>query len=126
MVKRTLIIGFVVLFSLALFSGAAFAKGKPYTNSHQSISYDVPDEGDNEHPSGKDRSVEHGNSGTQGKSNSDPDDDGHGPNRSNGGPDKQPDGVGGIDRGDQENNNGCGNDDDFEDYNEGWGGSRQQ
>ena len=80
-----------------------------------------PDDGDNAHPSGKDRSVEHGNSGNQGNSESDPDDDGHGPDRSNGGPDK-PNGSGGVDLADQDGNNGCGNDDDFEDDNEGWCG----
>jgi len=73
------------------------------------------------HPSGKDRSVEPGGSGTQGRSESDPDDDGHGPDRSNGGPDK-PGGSGGVDLSDQDGNNGCGNDDDFEDDNEGWCG----
>jgi hypothetical protein len=79
----------------------------------------VSDEGDNWHPSGKDRSVENGNSGNQGKSESDPDDDTRGPERTNGGPDK-PNGVGGWDLADQDGNNGCGNDDDFEDDNEGW------
>jgi hypothetical protein len=77
-----------------------------------------PDEGDNAHPSGKDRSVEAGNSGNQGNSESDPDDDGRGPERTNGGPDK-PNGAGGVDLADQDGNNGCGNDDDFEDDNEG-------
>ena len=81
----------------------------------------VPDGGDNAHPSGKDKSVEHGNSGNQGNSGSDPDDDGRGPDRSNGGPDK-PNGSGGVDLADQDGNNGCGNDDDFEDDNEGWCG----
>ena len=81
----------------------------------------VPDAGDNAHPSGKDRSVEHGASGNQGKSESDPDDDGNGPDRSNGGYDK-PNGTGGLDEADQDGNNGCGNDDDFEDDNEGWCG----
>jgi hypothetical protein len=80
-----------------------------------------PDAGDNAHPSGKDKSVEHGNSGNQGNSESDPDDDGRGPDRSNGGPDK-PNGSGGRDLADQDGNNGCGNDDDFEDDNEGWCG----
>ena len=83
----------------------------------------VPDEGDNAHPSGKDRSVENGGSGNQGSSESDPDDDGRGPDRSNGGPDK-PNGSGGVDKADQDGNNGCGNDDDFEDDNEGWCGRR--
>ncbi len=78
----------------------------------------VVDDGDNAHPSGKDRSVENGASGNQGKSSSDPDDDGNGPDRSNGGPDK-PGGEGGTDKADQDGNNGCGNDDDFEDDNEG-------
>lgn len=71
-----------------------------------------PDEGDNQHPSGKDKSVENGKSGNQGKSESDPDGD------SNGGPDK-PNGSGGEDLADQDGNNGCGNDDDFEDDNNG-------
>ncbi len=78
----------------------------------------VVDDGDNRHPSGKDRSVEHGGSGNQGNSASDPDDDGNGPDRSNGGADK-PGGPGGVDLADQDGNNGCGNDDDFEDDNEG-------
>ena len=76
------------------------------------------DEGDNLHPSGKDRSCEPGGSGDQGNAQSDPDDDGRGPDRSNGGPD-QPGGAGGFDKDDQDANNGCGNDDDFEDDNEG-------
>jgi hypothetical protein len=83
----------------------------------------VEDDGDNAHPSGKDRSVENGGSGNQGKSESDPDDDGRGPDRTNGGPDK-PNGSGGVDAADQDGNNGCGNDDDFEDDNEGWCGGK--
>ena len=82
----------------------------------------VADDGDNRHPSGKDKSVEAGGSGNQGNSTSDPDDDGRGPDRSNGGADK-PDGPGGVDLADQDGNNGCGNDDDFEDDNEGWCGA---
>ncbi len=89
----------------------------------------VPDEGDNQHPSGNDKSVENGNSGNQGNSESDPDDDGRGPERcepesarTSGdgtcGPDK-PNGTGGTDKADQDGNNGCGNDDDFDDDNEG-------
>lgn len=78
-------------------------------------------DGDNYHPSGKDRSVENGGSGNQGNSESDPDDDGRGQDRTNGGPDK-PNGSGGDDLADQDGNNGCGNDDDFEDDNEGWCG----
>ena len=72
----------------------------------------VVDDGDNQHPSGRDRSVEPGGSGNQGNSPSDPDGD------SNGGPDK-PNGPGGVDLADQDGNNGCGNDDDFEDDNNG-------
>ena len=83
----------------------------------------VADDGDNKHPSGKDKSVERGGSGNQGNSTSDPDDDGRGPDRSNGGADK-PDGPGGVDLADQDGNNGCGNDDDFEDDNEGWCGAK--
>ena len=81
----------------------------------------VVDSGDNMHPSGKDKSVEHGKSGNQGNSSSDPDDDGRGSDRSNGGADK-PNGPGGVDLADQDGSNGCGNDDDFEDDNEGWCG----
>ena len=83
----------------------------------------VADDGDNAHPSGRDRSVENGGSGNQGRAESDPDDDGRGPDRSNGGPDK-PNGSGGVDAADQDGNNGCGNDDDFEDDNEGWCGRK--
>ena len=83
----------------------------------------VADDGDNRHPSGKDRSVENGKSGNRGNASSDPDDDGRGPDRSNGGADK-PDGPGGVDLADQDGNNGCGNDDDFEDDNEGWCGGK--
>jgi hypothetical protein len=79
----------------------------------------VEDEGDNQHPSGKDRSVENGGSGTQGKSESHPDDS-KGPMRYEGdpGPDKA-NGPGGEDLADQDGNNGCGNDDDFDDDNNG-------
>ncbi|MGH2806007.1 MAG: hypothetical protein ACRDKT_01905 [Actinomycetota bacterium] len=84
----------------------------------------VEDDGDNAHPSGKDRSVEN-DGGNQGNSESDPDDDGRGPDRSNGGPDK-PGGSGGVDMNDQDGNNGCGNDDDFEDDNEGWCGKPEK
>jgi hypothetical protein len=69
-------------------------------------------EDDNHHPSGQDRSVEPGGSGTQGKSPSDPD------GESNGGEDKTG-GEGGEHLDDQDGNNGCGNDDDFEDDNNG-------
>ena len=79
----------------------------------------VADEGDNAHPSGKDRSVENGGSGTQGKSESNPDDS-KGPMRYEGpiGDDKA-NGPGGTDLADQDGNNGCGNDDDFDDDNNG-------
>ena len=108
-------------------------KGK-HAKSHKGVTEDndkndndtpnnVVDDGDNRHPSGKDKSVENGNSGNQGNSSSDPDDDGRGPDRSNGGADK-PDGPGGVDLADQDGNNGCGNDDDFEDDNEGWCGNK--
>ena len=83
----------------------------------------VVDDGDNQHPSGKDRSVEPGGSGNQGNAQHDPDDDGNGPDRSNRGLD-QPGGPGGDDLADQDGNNGCGTDDDFEDDNEGWCGRR--
>ena len=79
--------------------------------------------GDSEHPSGKDRCVEEGGSGTQGDAESDPDDDGRGPERTNGGAD-EPGGPGGVNQADQDGNNGCGNDQDFEDDNEGLCGSK--
>ena len=105
--------------------GAGGASGGGYTEDHDHNDGGTPnnlsDSSDNAHPSGKDRSVEHGRSGNQGHSSSDPDDDGRGPDRSNGGPDK-PNGSGGVDLADQDLNNGCGNDDDFEDDNEGWCG----
>ena len=82
----------------------------------------VADEGDNAHPSGKDRSVENGGSGTQGKSESNPDDS-KGPMRYEGAlGDDKPNGPGGTDLADQDGNNGCGNDDDFDDDNNGWCG----
>jgi hypothetical protein len=126
----------------ALFTPAAAAKGKDdapgqakkadaaastWTEDNDTndggTANNVVDAGDNKHPSGKDRSVEHGRSGVQGNATSDPDDDGRGPDRSNGGPDK-PNGSGGVDLADQDHNNGCGNDDDFEDDNEGWCGGK--
>jgi hypothetical protein len=88
------------------------------TDSNDDTPNNVVDDGDDYHPSGKDRSVEPGGSGNQGKAAHDPDDDGNGPDNSNGGLD-QPDGPGGDDLADQDGNNGCGNDDDFEDDNEG-------
>lgn len=104
------------------------SKGNPHNvvtedNDHDGVPNNIPDSGDNAHPSGKDRSVEHGKSGNQGNAQSDPDDDGRGPDRSNGGID-QPGGTGGVDKVDQDGNNGCGNDDDFEDDNEGWCGHK--
>jgi hypothetical protein len=84
----------------------------------------VSDDGDNAHPSGKDRSVEHGGSGTQGKSESNPDDS-KGPMRYEGAiGDDKPNGPGGTDLADQDGNNGCGNDDDFNDDNNGWCGRK--
>lgn len=98
-----------------------------YTEDNDTNDGDTPnnvaDEGDNRHPSGKDRSVENGNSGNQGNSESAPDEDGHGPERDYNGTDK-PNGPGGMDLADQDGNNGCGNDDDFEDDNEGWCGQK--
>lgn len=87
------------------------------SNSNTTIAQTGPDEGDNRHPSGKDRSIEPGNSQTQGKSQLDPDgkENAYG---GNSGKDK-PGYDGGLDKGDQDGNNGCGNDDDFEDDNNG-------
>jgi hypothetical protein len=89
------------------------------------VGNNIVDDGDNAHPSGKDRSVEH-DSGNQGNSESNPDDT-NGPQRcegSCGDPDK-PDGWGGEDLNDQDGNNGCGNDDDFDDDNNGNCGNQE-
>jgi len=90
------------------------AHGPTENNDHNDngTPNNVPDAGDNRHPSGNDRSVEHGQSGNQGNTHADPD------GAANGGVD-QPDGAGGVDLADQDGNNGCGNDDDFEDDNKG-------
>lgn len=122
--RRLGVISIAALFALAFsFATPAMATGKGHTSSGTTVTEDndtndggtpnnVPDAGDNRHPSGKDRSVEHGGSANQGNSTSDPD------GASNGGPDK-PGGSGGVDKADQDGNNGCGNDDDFEDDNNG-------
>ena len=124
----SLLLSALLLVALALPAAAAKPAGKgskakahraettAVTEDNDTNDGDTPnnvvDDGDNRHPSGKDKSVEHGGSGNQGKSQSDPDGD------SNGGLDK-PDGPGGVDLADQDGNNGCGNDDDFEDDNNG-------
>ena len=80
------------------------------------------DTNESRHPSGKDKFLENGKSGNQGKSESDPDDN-VGPMRYEGGlGDDKPQGPGGTDRDDQDGNNGCGNDQDFDDDNNGWCG----
>jgi hypothetical protein len=90
--------------------GAAKVTSETPTVEH--VQGTTPDTDDNKHPSGKDRTVENGGSGTQGRSASDPD------GTDNEGPDKA--GYdGGLDKADQDGNNGCGNDDDFEDDNRG-------
>ena len=112
--------------------GDAGNDSTPYTEDNDTIDNDgadvdnnIVDEGDNAHPSGKDRSVEHGESGNQGNSESAPDEDGHGPERDWEGTDK-PNGSGGVDKDDQDGNNGCGNDDDFEDDNNGNCGPKEK
>ena len=128
--NKLIVIGLTFFIVLLASSSPALAKGysKYWGNSHShkntSIQYDEPDDGDNYHPSGKDRSIEYGASKPQGNAQSDPDDDTRGPDRTNNGDDKQVNGPGGVDREDQDNNNGCGNDDDFEDDNEGWCGQK--
>ncbi len=100
------------------------AGGPPaHANGNGGVTEDTDDDGfpnvpdpagdtDNQHPSGKDKHEEPGNSGNQGSAGSDPDGD------ANAGVD-QPGGTGGADKLDQDGNNGCGNDDDFEDDNNG-------
>jgi len=118
-VRRVAAFGAGLVLGLSLLSGAAYGAPTEDTDANDGgTPNNVVDGGDNRHPSGKDRSVEHGRSGNQGKAASDPDDDGRGPERTNRGADKA-DGPGGDDLADQDGNNGCGNDDDFEDDNEG-------
>jgi len=97
-------VGLVIAALLLVFSGV-FAGAAAAGPDKQ------PDTTLDDHPSGKDRTEEPGNSGTQGKAASDPDD------TANRGPDK-PEQAGGFDD-DKDGNNGCGNDDDFEDDNNG-------
>lgn len=128
MLKKLVTISLTLVAALSFAAAPAFANDNSnnshnYKPSKDEIVYDLPDNDDNQHPSGKDRSVENGRSLTQGKSQSDPDDNGKGPERSNGKSDK-PGSVGGVDKEDQDGNNGCGNDDDFEDDNEGWCGKK--
>lgn len=100
-------VGLVIAALLLVFSGV-FAGAAAAGPDKQ------PDTTLDDHPSGKDRTEEPGNSGTQGKAASDPDD------TANRGPDK-PEQAGGFDD-DKDGNNGCGNDDDFDDDNNGWCG----
>ncbi len=90
------------------------------------------DTNESHHPSGKDKFLENGKSGNQGKSESDPDDN-VGPMRREELPcdndprgddtcTDKPGGSGGHDTLDQDGNNGCGNDQDFDDDNNGWCG----
>lgn len=114
--------------TLFAFTPSIAAAKPPQGESHEASTDNV----DNHHPSGKDRTVENGNSGTQGKSTNEPDDNGKGPERDfNNGPGDNDDGLadkpgqgGGMHLDDQDGNNGCGNDDDFEDDNEGWCGQK--
>jgi hypothetical protein len=116
-VVAALLLWFLVPFGVAAADPDGHGQGPPTTtvtedNDDDGVANNIPDDGDDMHPSGKDRSVEPGRSGDQGRSRADPDGDG------NGGPDK-PGGAGGVDVIDQDRNNGCGNDDDFEDDNNG-------
>lgn len=90
------------------------------------------DTNESRHPSGKDKFLEQGGSGNQGRSESDPDDN-VGPMRREAPPcdndprgadtcTDKPGGSGGHDTLDQDGNNGCGNDQDFDDDNNGWCG----
>lgn len=128
MTKKILTISLLTFLALLLAATPAMASnGKNYHSKVKTeksdVVYDIADENDNAHPSGKDRSIEHGHSFSQGKAKSDPDNNGKGPDRLNTGLDK-PGKGGGIDKYDQDGNNGCGNDDDFEDDNEGWCGHK--
>lgn len=82
---------------------------------------DIVDTQPSDHPSGKDRNVEPGNSGTQGKSESNP--DGNGVDKPYPA-DKQPARSQG--RNDNDGNNGCGNDNDFSDDNNGNCGGKKK
>jgi hypothetical protein len=134
MLKRSSFIAVAVAVLMVLSAGAALATkagdrdgdadSSPATqleDSHEAEADASPS--DNQHPSGKDRSVENGKSANQGRSESNPDDS-KGPMRWEGAAqeDDKPNGLGGTDREDQDGNNGCGNDDDFDDDNNGWCG----
>ena len=113
-VGSLLLVMFIMTATPALAGGGG--PGSAYNEDNDTNDNNTPnnvvDDGDDQHPSGNDRSIENGGSGNQGNSGSDPDGD------SNGGEDK-PNGSGGNDKADQDGNNGCGNDDDFEDDNNG-------
>ncbi|MDQ3964386.1 MAG: hypothetical protein M3277_10815 [Actinomycetota bacterium] len=141
MLRRTgsLIVLLAVIALLAFTVAPAFGHhkdGHENGGGSQASNHDDDDlEGDNQHPSGKDRETNDGptddiQGGTQ---TSNPDNDGHGPERNScedtsedrvGGCADKPGGTGGVDDADQDWNNGCGNDDDFEDDNEGWCGGK--
>lgn len=85
------------------------------TRSSGSLIEDVGDSTESQHPSGNDRNIEPGKSGTQGKSTSNPDGDGADKRRSS-----RDGSFGGTQgNGDWDDNNGCGNDNDFADDNNG-------
>ncbi len=83
---------------------------------------DVSDNGQSQHPSGKERNTEHGKSQTQGKSESNP--DGNGADKRRDAKDGSDAGTQGIS--DYDDNNGCGNDHDFADDNNGNCGGRSE
>ncbi len=108
-------IGFILLTivtTLAILPAHSFVAA---ANSNQSItSVDQIDTAPSNHPSGKDRNTEQGNSYPQGNSHSNPDGGGvDKPYDSNGQP------AGSQGRNDYDGNNGCGNDNDFSDDNNG-------
>lgn len=90
-------------------------------NTPVPVSTDIIDANPSDHPSGKDRNVEPGNSGTQGKSESNPDKDGVDKPYPADGQEARSQG-----RNDNDGNNGCGNDNDFSDDNNGNCGGKKK
>lgn len=117
----------IILFITALiFFGAVLkfetsAYADQPDNTSVPASTDIIDTNLSDHPSGKDRNVEPGNSGAQGKSESNPDKDGIDKPYPADGQQARSQG-----RNDNDGNNGCGNDNDFSDDNNGNCGGKKK
>lgn len=109
LLQKVATISLVIIVTLAI-NQEVLAK-----SGNAKLAEDIPDNEPSQHPSGKDKNTEHGNSGTQGKSQSNP--DGNGADKRRDAKDGSNGGTQGS--GDFDDNNGCGNDHDFADDNNG-------